>query len=50
MNIEDQVVTYLRHFPKNSEVDGPEPYADYDYAEAMLRYKKLIGQQKKSIT
>jgi unsaturated chondroitin disaccharide hydrolase len=27
---------------KNTEVNSPLPYADYYYAEAMLRYKKLV--------
>ena len=30
----------VAHFPKKTEVDSPLPYADYYYAEAMLRYKK----------
>ncbi len=34
----------VAHFPKNTEVDSPLPYADYYYAEAMLRYKKYLGQ------
>ncbi|MEO7309578.1 MAG: glycoside hydrolase family 88 protein [Chitinophagaceae bacterium] len=33
----------VAHFPKNTEVDAPLPYADYYYAEAMLRYKKFMG-------
>ncbi|MEO7293367.1 MAG: glycoside hydrolase family 88 protein [Ginsengibacter sp.] len=34
----------VAHFPKNTEVDSPLPYADYYYAEAMFRYKKYLGQ------
>ncbi len=34
----------VAHFPKNTEVDSPLPYADYYYAEAMLRYKKYLGK------
>ena len=33
----------VAHLPRNSEVDSPLPYADYYYAEAMLRYKKYFG-------
>jgi unsaturated chondroitin disaccharide hydrolase len=33
----------VAHFPKNTEVDSPLPYADYYYVEAMLRYKKYLG-------
>lgn len=33
----------VAHFPRNTEVDSPLPYADYYYAEAMLRYKKYLG-------
>ena len=33
----------VAHLPRNTEVDSPLPYADYYYAEAMLRYKKLIN-------
>lgn len=32
----------VAHFPKNTEVDSPLPYADYYYVEAMLRYKKYL--------
>ena len=32
----------VAHFPKKVEVDYPLPYADYYYAEAMLRYKKYF--------
>lgn len=32
----------VAHLPKNTEVDSPLPYADYYYAEALLRYKKLL--------
>ncbi|MDQ3683429.1 MAG: glycoside hydrolase family 88 protein [Bacteroidota bacterium] len=32
----------VAHLPKNTEVDSPLPYADYYYAEAMLRYKKYF--------
>ncbi len=34
----------VAHLPRNSDVDSPLPYADYYYAEAMLRYKKYLGQ------
>ena len=30
----------VAHFPKNTEVDSPLPYADYYYAEAMLRLSR----------
>jgi hypothetical protein len=33
----------VAHFPKNTEVDSPLPYADYYYVEAMLKYKKHLG-------
>jgi hypothetical protein len=33
----------VAHFPNNSEVDSPLPYADYYYIEAMMRYKKYNG-------
>jgi len=36
----------VAHFPKNTEVDSPLPYADYYYAEAMLRYKKFLSGSK----
>jgi unsaturated chondroitin disaccharide hydrolase len=32
----------VAHFPKNSEVDSPLPYADYYYVEAMERYKGTL--------
>lgn len=32
----------VAHFPKNTEVDSPLPYADYYYAEAMTRYRNTI--------
>ncbi|MEP6673686.1 MAG: glucuronyl hydrolase [Ferruginibacter sp.] len=31
----------VAHFPKNVEVDSPLSYADYYYAEAMMRYRKI---------
>lgn len=32
----------VAHFPKNTEVDSPLPYADYYYAEAMMRYRNIL--------
>jgi hypothetical protein len=34
----------VAHLPRNTDVDSPLPYADYYYAEAMLRYKKYLGK------
>ena len=31
----------VAHFPKKTEVDAPLAYADYYYAEAMMRYRKI---------
>ncbi|MEO5983955.1 MAG: glycoside hydrolase family 88 protein [Ferruginibacter sp.] len=36
----------VAHLPRNTEIDSPLPYADYYYAEAMLRYKKLLNEKK----
>jgi unsaturated chondroitin disaccharide hydrolase len=32
----------VAHFPKNTEVDSPLPYADYYYAEAMMRLRDTL--------
>jgi unsaturated chondroitin disaccharide hydrolase len=32
----------VAHLPKGTEIDSPLPYADYYYAEAMLRYKDYL--------
>ncbi len=34
----------VAHFPKNTEVNSPLPYADYYYMEALLRYKKYLAK------
>ena len=36
----------VAHFPKQTEVDSPLPYADYYYVEAMMRYKKKLNAKK----
>ena len=36
----------VAHFPKQTEVDSPLPYADYYYVEAMMRYKKKLHAKK----
>jgi unsaturated chondroitin disaccharide hydrolase len=36
----------VAHFPKQTEVDSPLPYADYYYVEAMTRYKKKFNAKK----
>lgn len=32
----------VRALPGKSEVNAPLTYADYDYLEALLKYKKLV--------
>jgi uncharacterized protein YyaL (SSP411 family) len=34
----------VAHFPRNSEVDSPLPYADYYYVEAMKRLRNTLKQ------